>query len=176
MIDLICLICSRSYQKSAGHYNRAVKIGAPVYCGKACAGIARRDNKPKEQKVAEKAEYDKKYRYYHKEGIKAKKAERFKKDYAKNPEKYKKERQRRYADHLNYLSTPEYKKWKQAYDEMYRAKKNYGEFAESFIIAKKIFDLIDNREVKQINNLHNKSIKRKRSWTRRHKTSLPQLP
>lgn len=59
-MELICYICNNKYEKSTGHYNRAMKLGLSVYCGKVCTGIGRRSNKTEEQKKAEKSEYDKK--------------------------------------------------------------------------------------------------------------------
>jgi len=110
-MNLICPICSKEYEKSTGHYNRAVKLGAKLYCSKPCSSIGRKLQSDKhlktpEQLKTEKADYDKKYRYYNKEGIKIKKAEAFKKDYAENPEKYKEIRKKRMPEHIIYCRLP----------------------------------------------------------------------
>lgn len=162
-MKLTCF-CGKEYEKSTGHYNRAIKLNANLYCSKTCASEARRDHKSIDQKKAEKAEYDKQYRYYHREGIKAKKAEAFKKDYEANPDKYKAQRQKRYPKHLKYLQSPEYKAYKKEYDKRHLAKKQYGEFAECFLITEQIFSLIPNREIKLQMGLTNKNQNRKRQW------------
>lgn len=171
MVPLICGVCGCNYEKYIGHLNRANKLGVPVYCSMACAGIARRANKTTEQKKAEKATYDAGYRYYHKEGIKERKSAAFKIDYAANPEKYKKERQRKRIYHSQYINTPEYKEWKRIYDEKYRAKKEYGEFSEAFLILQKLEAELDTRLIKLENGItSNKSAqKRKRKWQQKLK-------
>lgn len=57
---IICKICSKEHEKTTAHYNRSVKIGANLYCSKACSSEARRLNKSEEQLKLEKSEYDKK--------------------------------------------------------------------------------------------------------------------
>ena len=95
---------------------------------------------------------------------KAKAKEFFNRDYAANPEKYRKWRKKKQAAHNIYCLSPQYKKYKKKYDRKYRCKKKYGEFAEA---ASVLFDLekaIDNRLAVAQNGLINKSQIRKRKW------------
>lgn len=162
---IVCPQCKKEAEKQTGHVNRARKIGAPCYCSKLCSSIARR--LPVEEKKRIKAEYDKKYRAANLDKKKKQAAIYFKKDYAANPDKYKQWRQKRKHKHAEYCRRPEYKKWKSQYDEKYRAKKVYGEFDECFLLIKAIEKEYNQQEVRQINNLHNKSQKRKRSWNQK---------
>ena len=174
-IQFTCPQCGGIGEKYAGHYNRAIKGGYKVYCSRVCSGIGRRSNKTPEDRKAEKAEYDKRYRYYEKEGIKAKKAAAFKKDYAANPEKYKQERKRKYAAHLKYLQSPEYKKWKHEYDQKYHAVKRYGEFAESFLLLKQIDKENDYTKQQQFQDgLLSRTTKSKRKWKSLQQTTSKQ--
>lgn len=104
--SLICPVCNKQHQKENGHLNRAIKLGAPVYCSKECAGIGRRHNKTPEQLKAEKAAYDKAFRENNRVRLKAEKAEAFKKDYAANPEKYREIRKKRMPQHVIYCRLP----------------------------------------------------------------------
>ena len=174
-IDYTCPNCGTIRNIRLAYLTRANKIGSPLYCTRACAGLARRSNKTKEEKVREKAEYDKQYRYYHKEGIKQKKAAAFKKDYAENPEKYKAVRQARYPEHLKYLQSAEYKEWKRKYDESYHAKRRYGDFAESFIILKEIIKINDYTKEQQFQDgLLSRTTKSKRQWKNLQQTTSKQ--
>lgn len=161
---IVCSHCKKEADKPKGAVNRALKINAPLYCDKACSGLARRDNKSLEEKRRLKSEYDKQFRKLNAERIKKAKSEAFKKDYKNNPEKYKLIRQKRKEEHKQYCRRPEYKKWKAEYDKKHLAKKNYGEFAECFLLIKEIEKEYNQQEVRQINNLHNKSQKRKQQW------------
>lgn len=169
-VDLICPICNKNYQKSTGHYNRAIKLGALLFCSQKCFGVNRRKNLTLEEKKAAKAEYDKKYRYYHLEGIKAKKAEAFQKDYKANPEKYKAIRTKRMPKHIEYCRQPEYKKYKKVYDRQFKAFKTYGPvLGELVVMILKIADLVRDEDgtkysIRINNNTYNKSQKRKRKW------------
>lgn len=159
-----CNLCGCDFNKSAGHLNRAMKLGVNVFCSKQHFYESRRIQRSDEEKKRIKTEYDDKYRRLEK--VKIKKAEYFKKDYAKNPDKYKKERQRRYTAHLKYLQTDGYKKWKADYDKKYLAKKHFGEFAEAAIILTEIEKIIDSKKVKYENGItiNKSSQKRQRKW------------
>lgn len=159
---IICPICGCEKQKGIGHLNRAKKIGAPVYCSKKCAGIARRRNKSLEEKKQEKSDYDKAYRAKNLDTLKINRHEYFKRTY--DPVKAAVERKKRMPKHVEYCRQPAYKAKKKVYDEIYNAKRNYGEFGECFRLILEIEKEYDQREVLQINNLHNKSQKRKRKW------------
>ncbi len=171
-VEIKCAYCGKVSDKPTGAVNRAKSIGAPLYCNRVCAGLGRRSNKTIEQKKKEKAAYDKEFRYYHRDGIKERKAAAFKKDYAANPEKYRKERQRRYKAHLEYLQRPEYKAWKKNYDVKHLAKKDFGVYWESAILLKELEEhLLKIRPdgIKFQMGITNKTQKRKRLWQRVNK-------
>jgi len=159
-----CSYCGALLNKRNSEINRAKKKGLNLYCNRECFALSHRKNKTEEQKKKEKREYDKAYREKNKRLIKAKKSEYFKKDYAKNPDKYKKRRKEGYGYHAEYINTPEYKAYKKNYDKKHRAEKKYGEFWESSILLNEIEKQIPNREVKQQKGLINKSQKRKRNY------------
>lgn len=161
-MKVICPNCKCETEKSTGHVNRANKLGAPLYCGRTCAGIGRRTLKTIEQKKAEKALYDSEYRDKNKDKIKIKKHEYFKATYDK--EKASIDRKAKMHIHIERMRQPKWVEYKKAYDKVHRAKKIYGEFWECFLITEEIQSLYDDKEVRQINNLHNKSQKRKKSW------------
>lgn len=174
-IQFTCPQCGGLAEKDIGNYNRAIKGGYKVYCSRVCSGIGRRSGKTVDQLKAEKAEYDKQYRYYQKDCIKEKKAAAFKKDYAANPEKYKEERKRRYPKHLKYLQSPEYKKWKREYDQHYVSKRLYGEFAECHILLKQIDKTNDyTKEQRFQDGLLSRTTKSKRKWKSLQQTTSKQ--
>lgn len=161
-IKVKCDHCGKNVKKYIGYVNRARKQGDRLFCNRKCFGLFWRHNKTISQKKAEKSEYDKQYRELNFEKIRLARAEYFKKDYAANPEKYRKERQRRMKAHVEYCRQPEYRKKKKSYDERYRAYVMYGEFAEAALILKKIEAIVDRQQARFDKNCHNKSQKRKR--------------
>lgn len=172
-----CNYCDKRSYKEAGHLNRSRSIGAPVYCSRKCAGLGRRTNETKEEKVQIKSWYDLFIRASMPEDEKIFK--RFSQlvyfhiDYTKNPEKYKKWRQKRMPKHIEYCRQPEYKEYKKGYDEQYRAKKDYGDYWEAAIALKNLDKEIDYRESKRQNKIYNKSTtKRKRAWQKQLKQTL----
>lgn len=142
MATFDCHYCGRSVSRPAGHVNRARAHGDNLYCGRVCAGLGRRGHKTKAQKVAEKREYDARYRILNAAKIKARRAAYFKQTY--DPAKAAVERKRRAPAHAEYCRRPEYRAWKHDYDEKYNAKRNYGPFSEAFRVC---IDL--NREIKE---------------------------
>jgi hypothetical protein len=62
MITIVCPQCGKAVDKPTGAVNRALNIGAPIYCGRECAGLGRRLEKSVEQKKEEKRLYDIDYR------------------------------------------------------------------------------------------------------------------
>lgn len=159
----VCHYCGKEIEKATGHYNRSKKLGLNVYCGKVCAWKGHRTNETEQEKKQIKYWYDAFIRLCDEEKFKKQRQEYFKKDYAANPEKYREQRRRRYPEHLKYLQKPEYKKYKQAYDQQYRAKKLYGDFGEAAIVLHQLRTVVDNRRAKQDQGLFNKSQKRKRN-------------
>lgn len=157
-----CPTCNNLLQKSTGEINRANKLGLKLYCNRTCAGIGRR--KSLEQKKERTWWYDAFNRLALADGIKQKKADYFKRDYATNPEKYAAERRRKKQWHAEYIRSARYRKWKADYDQQYLAQKKYGEHAESILIIWQIESLIDTRQARQDRNCHNKTQQRKRLW------------
>ena len=74
-MKLACAHCGFTHLFEVRRVNRACSIGAPLYCGKECAGLARRVSKSAEQKRAEKAAYDAERRVLLADRIKAEKAD-----------------------------------------------------------------------------------------------------
>lgn len=163
-MEIVCPQCGKKADKRTGCVKRARSIGAPVYCGRKCAGLARRVKRTIDEKRKDKAIYDELYRAKNRDRLKKSKAEYFQKVYKENPEKFRLQRISRRQYNKDFKRTPEYRKYKHEYDKKYRAKKEYGEFWESFILLRNIENQIPNREVMQQNNLHNKTQKRKRNY------------
>jgi hypothetical protein len=174
----ICCHCGKEYTvKNTGSYNRSKRLGLPVFCNKVCFGLSRRTNETQEEKKVYKQWYDLFIRASRTEDEKILLSLQalvlFHLDYKANPEKYKEERQRKMAAHIEYCRQPEYKKYKKGYDEQYRAKKDYGEFWECAIILKNLDKEIDYRESKRQNKIYNKSTtKRKRAWQKQLKQNI----
>lgn len=129
-----CAHCGTVTEKPNGAVNRANKIGAPIYCDRRCAGMGRR--KPQrtvEEMKALKAAYDRDYRARNIDRIKAEK----KAYYAANHDREKERayRQKTMQRHVEYCRRPEYREYKRQYDRMYRAKKEYGDLAECFLLV-----------------------------------------
>jgi flagellar biosynthesis GTPase FlhF len=161
-IILTCPVCDMKYQKSMGHYNRAIKLGARLFCSHICFGLARRDNKTAEEKKAEKAAYDKKRREDNREAIKIQKAEYYKLHHDRAKEKA--YRQKRMPKHVEYCRRPEYKAWKEEYDKQYRAKKDFGEFWQAGLVMIELDKFLDSKRIKYDIGIRNKTQNRKRKW------------
>lgn len=128
-----CAYCGKECDKSAGHVNRAIAAGFNLYCGRECSGLGRRKPpKTKEQRIAEKAAYDADYRAKNLAALKAKKAAYYSENHDR--EKEREYRKRTMARHVEYCRRPEYKAWKREYDKVFRAKQDYGEFWECFLL------------------------------------------
>lgn len=131
MLHRVCPQCGDSFSAKTGRANRADKIGAPLYCGRACAGIARRLVVPKsaEQKKAEKAAYDREYRRRDPEGMRIYKALYYQE--TRDPEKEREARKARMPQHVEYCRRPEYRAKKHEYD-LERNAAEYGEYADTW--------------------------------------------
>lgn len=162
-----CPQCQKEFLAYTSRVNCAQKFGAPLYCNKTCAGLARRLSNPptKEERKAAKAEYDRRRREEKAEEIKAKKAAYFKRTY--NPEKAAVERKKRAHLHAEYCRRPDYKKWKADYDRQHGARKKFGDYAETFLLLLDIEREIDSRatryEIYRANGTLNKAQMRRRS-------------
>lgn len=159
-MEIICPYCREKTDKSSGHVTRAIKLGRPIYCNRICAGLGRRSNLTIDEKKQLKSEYDRKYRELNQELLKPKKSEYHKKTY--DPIKAAIIRKERMPKHVEYCRQPEYRKKKKDYDKIRFAKLHYGEFWESHLLITEIQKEYNDDEVRQENNLHNKSQKRKK--------------
>lgn len=130
---LTCPQCSVEFERKAGHVNRSIKIGAPLYCGMACAGLARRSKveKTQDQKRAEKAEYDRKRLAEKGDELRAKKMAAYYANHEHSLALAKEQRKRRMPYHVEYCRKPEYRAKKHEYD-IARACEEYGEWAETW--------------------------------------------
>lgn len=172
----ICPHCNVEFEKQLNYVNRAKKLCVPLYCSRVCSGLARRKNITPEQFKANKQAYDIKRRNGEKrQEILDKKNASWKANY--DPVKAAEYRQKRMPYHVEYCRQPHYKAKKIDYDKKHRAEKHYGDFADAFLLTEQIFGLIDNREIKYMNGLTNKSQIRKRKWkTQLNNQNLPQMP
>lgn len=158
-----CHYCGKQIEISIGQYNyRVLKHGLNVYCDRKCAGLGRRVNRTKEEQDLIQYFYWTFRQLSDPDRFKKQRAEYFKKDYAAKPEKYRKERQRRMKDHVEYCRQPKYREKKKVYDEQRVAKANYGEYWEAAIALHKLADIVDNRRAKQEQKTINKTQNRKR--------------
>jgi len=152
---------------------RSVAAGRPLFCDKACSGMAHRNAQSVAARKAWKADYDREYREANREKLKAAKAARHKATY--DPEKARIERKRRAPKHLEYCRQPEYRAWKAEYDRDYRAQRYYGDFAEAYLILQELEGEIRVRvprhELKAQHGTLNKWIERRRAYDRDHSTS-----
>lgn len=162
----ICPQCQKEFDRPTGEVNRARNKGAPLYCGRTCAGRGRRvGEKPSyAERKALKAEYDRAYREKNREKRKAQKAEYFRRTY--DPAAAAIIRKANMPKHVEYCRRPEYKKLKSTYDRKYRAVKEFGAFAEAALILqdveKEVLERATRYEISLINGTLNKAQKRRR--------------
>jgi hypothetical protein len=163
-----CGYCGAPLKKDASAINRAKRECKPLYCHKACAGLARRVYKAVDQKKEEKRLYDAQRRIEKKDELKALRKAYFQRTY--DPAKAAIKRQETMPRHVEYCRQPQYRKYKQQYDQQYRAKKIYGEFYEAFLLTLQLDEEVQSRaskyEISVINGILNKSQKRKREHER----------
>lgn len=159
----LCAYCREPHGRSAGHVNRAIKDGYLVFCSRVCSGLSRRQWVSPEQRKAEKRLYDMEYRRKNRAKLKAKKAAYYQR--TRDPEKERAHRQKHMARHVEYCRRPEYRLYKQAYDQQ-RRDREYGAFAEAARLA-----LTLNREIKGRMSRHeiytqNETLNKKQTRTR----------
>jgi hypothetical protein len=168
MPEFICPQCRCMTQKPLSAIGKANRLGVPIYCGRECAGIARQKGKTDEQKRQEKKAYDAEYRAKNFERLKAEKAEWNRKTY--DPIKAAQYRKRIMPRHVEYCRRPEYRQWKRDYDQVYCAKKDFGEFWESALLAKNIrsecLSRMTDYEIRLEKGTLNKSNQRRRDYER----------
>lgn len=136
-----CAHCRKIADRPTGHVNRSRAQGMKLFCGRTCFGLARRRNKSKALRVAEKRAYDMAYRKKNRALLKAKKAAYFQRTY--DPTTAAVERKKRAPYHAEYCRRPTYRVWKQGYDRKRRAAV-YGPASEAYMT---LLDL--NREIKE---------------------------
>lgn len=167
---IVCAFCSETAEKRPGSVNHSHRIGAPVYCNKACAGLARRKHKTAEQKRAEKAAYDAEYRSNDTNDLKARRRAFHLRTYDRELARV--ERKKKMARHIEYCRRPEYRKKKSVYDAILRAKKNFGHFWESALLLSDIQTEVLSRatryEIDLANGKLNKTTHRRRDYERTH--------
>lgn len=162
-----CPQCGAEFDAKTGSLNRARKIGAPLYCGRVCAGLARRLTSPptEAERKETKRLYDARRRVEKAEEIKAKKRDYFKRTY--DPARAAVERKKKMPRHVEYCRRPEYKAWKREYDKRYLAEKKFGEFAEVALLLQDIEREVEQRatryEIYRTNGTLNKAQTRRRS-------------
>lgn len=165
---IVCAACGRSQDKPAGSVNRAIAKGAPLYCDRNCASIARRKFRTKEQKKEEKRLYDIEYRRLNRELLRAKKAEYHRRTY--DPTEAAAQRKKRMPYHVEYCRRPEYRQYKKSYDRQYRAKREYGTLWEAFLLTMEIRDEVirnsSDYEIRLEKGTINKKLQRRREYER----------
>lgn len=130
-MNCICAQCGKLCDKKTAAVNRAKKVGAPLYCDRNCAGLARRRKVEltPEQKKAAKSAYDKQYRLERHERIKAKKRAWYEANNERIAPVMAAYRKKRMPKHVEYCRQPEYRAKKYEYDRQ-RNESEYGEWAE----------------------------------------------
>lgn len=161
-----CPICKREVNKDASAYHRAKKYDLNMYCGRECAGIARRTNKSIIQKKKEKREYDKKYRSLNKGKRRKQNSEWFQRTY--DPVAAAIKRKENMHRHIEYCRQPKYKAKKKIYDRKRRAINQFGSFWESHIalldLDNAIKEMASKYEISIQNQTYNKKQKRRREY------------
>lgn len=172
LTEIICGYCERRSLKEAGAVNRARRGGFGLYCDRTCAGLGRRFKRTKEEKVTAKAEYDRQRREQLGEILLVKKRAAYHAAVAANPEivraKEREHRQKNMGRHVEYCRRPEYRAWKRDYDRSYRARQDYGPFAEAFLTLQELEQEIAARatryDIYAQNGLLNKAKGRKNGY------------
>lgn len=159
----LCAQCGKPHGKGTGAINRAAKIGAPLYCGRKCAGLGRRKGKTKAQKVAEKRLYDMAYRAKNHDRLQAEKRAYFQRTY--DPKKAAVVRAKRMHLHVAYCRQPRYKAWKRQYDRNHRAKE-YGPFADAYLLAIDLNRAIKSRATNYEIRIQNETLNKRQSRSR----------
>lgn len=155
-----CAHCGKEGDKHTGEVNRARAAGCNLYCDRVCSGLGRRKPpKSEAQRKLEKKLYDEEYRMRNFAERKVQKHAYHLATY--DPEKERVKRKAKMPRHVEYCRQPEYKRWKSQYDRRYRAKKDFGPFAEAAMLAielnREIKGRMSNHEIRQQNGTSNKS-------------------
>lgn len=167
MVERQCKRCGNAFNTTASAANRADRAGAPLYCSRMCAGLARRVFRLPEEKRARKSEYDKARRAAIGDKLRTQKRET---RFANHAEHLRIEAERRRLPHVkqahrDYIKRPEYKAKKRVYDESKR-KEEYGEFADAWQLLlqleKEIRSQATSYERRVANGYYTRSAQRRR--------------
>lgn len=129
MISRCCPQCGGNFLADVGRANRADELCVPLYCGRACAGLARRLPVPKS--AAEKAAYDREYRERVAEKRSAQRAAYYEANRDRLLAQMAEYRKVRMPKHVEYCRRPEYRAKKHEYDKK-RNEAEYAEWAETW--------------------------------------------
>jgi hypothetical protein len=172
LVAVVCAHCGAEAMKEAGGVNRARRAGAPLYCGQACSGLARRKHKTAAQKQAEKKAYDQKRRLALIDEIKAAKRAYHVRTY--DPAVAAIKRKERMPKHVEYCRRPAYRQKKKAYDHVYNAKRGYGPLWEAQLLVLDIRNAVLERqsdyEIRLAKGTLGKTQQRKRAYDQNHRT------
>lgn len=165
-----CPHCHSPFEAKTAYVNRSARIGAPIYCGKVCAGLARRNKNPPtpEQRRAAKAAYDAKRREGpQRDEILAKKRDHYYANHERISAKLAEYRAAHMDRHVEYCRQPEYRAKKSDYDRRRRAETNFGDFSEAALLLQDIDREITERaskyEIYLTNGTLNKAQQRRRA-------------
>lgn len=169
-MEATCPQCGGLFESKTAHTNRAAKIGAPLYCGRICAGLARRLKNPPtdEQRRVAKAAYDAKRRNGPKrEALLAKKREYYYANHERISAAHAEYRAAHMNRHIEYCQQPEYRAKKSVYDRKRRAEIQFGEFSEAALILadieREVAERASRYEIYSQNGTLNKAQQRRRA-------------
>ena len=167
-ITITCQCCGAFVEKPTGAVNRARRLGAPLFCGKACAGRSRRIVPlTAEEKKAAKAAYDRARRLLKGDQIRAEKRAFYQANRERISVGLAQYRRTHRSQHAAYCRTPEYRAWKKEYDRKHLAKKHFGQFADAALALREIEATLDSQaswhERHAINGTINKAQQRRRA-------------
>lgn len=169
-MKIICKTCGKNKYICPAKYKLGGGKKGNFYCSMKCSGIGRRLNKSLKQRRLEKKLYDEEYRLKNLKKIKEIKRQAHIKNY--NPKEAAKIRKLNMARHVKYCQQPEYKKWKAGYDKIYRAKREYGEYAEAFLALMGIESEVEKRISKYEIGLTNGTINKKQNRRRDYEKTI----
>lgn len=170
MIEATCPQCGGLFRAKPSRANRATKIAAPLYCGRICAGLARRLKNPPstEQRRAAKSAYDAKRRNGpQRTQILAKKRDHYYANHDRITAEQAVYRAAHMDRHVEYCRQPEYRIKKSEYDRNRRAEIQFGDFSEAALlladIDREISDRASKYEIYLTNGTINKAQQRRRA-------------
>lgn len=124
-----CEYCGVKVKQSQSNIRRAIREHKPLYCDRACAGLARRVSL--EQKKDQKRIYDAQRRVDLADEISAQRAAYYQR--TRDPAKERARRAAHMDRHVEYCRQPEYRAYKKDYDQQ-RSAQQYGEYADAYLL------------------------------------------